>query len=63
MHVGVASVVTRMLDLARLAVVFDLDETLLIANSQSTLSSKIKEAKKNRCGLGKHWACHYGSCP
>lgn len=48
MYFGVANVVTRMLDASRLAVVFDLDETLLIANSQSTLSAKSKEAKKNR---------------
>eukprot|EP00198_Chlamydomonas_reinhardtii_P006099 XP_001695435.1 predicted protein [Chlamydomonas reinhardtii] len=50
LYFGVASAVSSMLDNSRMAVVLDLDETLLVANSGSTLESKIEVAKKNRCG-------------
>eukprot|EP00955_Chlamydomonas_euryale_P087653 364314-Chlamydomonas_euryale.AAC.10 len=44
-----------MIELGRLALVFDLDETLLVANSLSTLDSKVcEDAPTNashRCSL------------
>ena len=40
---------TLLLDTSRLAIVFDLDETLLVANSISTLEKKIADCAKQRC--------------
>jgi RNA polymerase II C-terminal domain phosphatase-like 1/2 len=48
MYFGVASAVSVMLENSRMAVVLDLDETLLVANSMSTLDSKIEVARKTR---------------
>lgn len=50
LYFGVASAVSLMLESSRMAVVLDLDETLLVANSQSTLESKIEVARKTRYG-------------
>jgi len=44
---------TMLLDSSRLAIVFDLDETLLIANSSSTLEKKIADCQRLRSS---HWA-------
>lgn len=48
LHTGLATLVTSMLDSSRMAIVFDLDETLLVANSQSSIANKIDAAQKNR---------------
>ena len=40
---------TQLLDSSRMAIVFDLDETLLVANSSSTLDKKIKDCQNQRC--------------
>lgn len=45
---GVASAAALMLENSRMAVIFDLDETLLVANSQSTLDNKVEAAKRQR---------------
>ncbi len=43
--------VGSMVESGRLALVFDLDETLLVANSTSTLDSKIEVCRKSRYEL------------
>lgn len=48
LHTGLATLVTSMLDSSRMAIVFDLDETLLVANSLSSITNKIESAQKNR---------------
>ena len=49
LYYGVASTTSLMLESSRMAVVFDLDETLLVANSASTLINRVEAARNQRC--------------
>ena len=49
----VAGLVSSVLDAGRLALVFDLDETLLVANSASQLDNRVEACRKARRAVQK----------
>lgn len=48
-----STTVSNMIESGRLALVFDLDETLLVANSASSLDNRLEQCRKLRC-VGLH---------
>ncbi len=47
---GTSQALGHMLQTARMPLIFDLDETLLVASSSSQLEQKMEEACRRRCG-------------
>lgn len=45
---GLASLVTTWLDTNRIALIFDLDETLLVAHTTASLESRIEQCRATR---------------
>lgn len=60
--VGLASLAASMLDSSRLALIFDLDETLLVANSSSNLDTRIDNCRRQRSEIYGMGRSHRAQC-